>query len=138
MVSVGRKRHKMRRGKGPPFVAVPYEILNNSAFKLLPMSAKSALPYFLGKPKIFFTEAEYLTTKFSFSYREASKYGYARGTFHRIIVALVSYGFIDPVDKGGLRGFGKSTSLFKLSKRWREFGTPNFQRIEWSEFKPRA
>ena len=31
-------------------------------------------------------------------------------------------GFIDPVDKGGLRGAGLSCNIFRMSDRWKHYG----------------
>lgn len=135
---MGRDKNQLRGNKLPPFVAVPYDVLNSSAFRDLPHAARSALPHFMGKPKQPFNKPEYFSTDFSFSYLEAVRYGFAKATFHRVIEHLIRNGFIDPVDKGGLRGMCKSSSRFRLSKRWREFGTKNFIAKEWGEFKPKG
>jgi hypothetical protein len=76
--------------------------------------------------------------EFTFSYKEGERYGFAPATFSKIIQDLVRFGFIDPVDKGGLRGDCKSYNLFKLSKRWEEYGTTNFESLEWRCFVPKA
>jgi len=102
-MSGGRKAiNKLKRL--PPFVPLPWDMLNHKAYKELPFAASKALPYFLGKVKMDFNDPNRLTTKFSFSYREAKSLGFATGTFSNVIQDLVKYGFIDPIDKGGLRG----------------------------------
>ena len=123
--------------KLPPFVPLPWKILNHQAYKELPPSASKALPYFLGKVKMDYYDPNRLTTEFSFPYDEAESLGFAPGTFSKVIQDLVKYGFIDPKEKGGLRGEGKSNNLFCLSERWKLFGQENFQFVDWKCFFPR-
>lgn len=123
--------------KLPPFVALTWEILNSKAYKDLSPSAAKVLPYFLGKPKFNYNDPQRYREEFSLSYREANKYGFAIGTHHRNLTVLIEKGFIDPVDKGGLRGLGRSCSLFTLSWRWKEYGRPGFEKIQWRQFLPR-
>lgn len=127
------KRNK-RKDRSPPFVMLPWEVLNSPAHKALPFSARSALPYFLGKPKCPPNSLTAFTTVFDFSYSEARRYGFARGTWSKVIRCLVAKGFVDPVEKGGLRGEGFSGNLFRLSQRWREYGTSSFVSVTWEEF----
>lgn len=116
------------------FVALPWALLNSKAFKDMTSSAGKALPYFRGKIKLPFNDLNYHRIDFSLSYKEAISLGFSRGTFSKIIPELVGKGFIDPVEKGGLRGFGKTTSLFKLSERWKNYGTTEFKKIDWKTF----
>lgn len=130
----------MSRGKSnriPPFVPLTWEMLNSKAYKELPPSAAKVLPYFLGKPKFNYNDPQRYQTEFSFSYSEAKKYGFATATHHRCISQLVEKGFINPVDKGGLRGLGRSYSLFTLSCRWKDYSAPGFEKIVWRCFEPR-
>jgi hypothetical protein len=112
-------------------------MLNHPAYKQLPPSAGKALPYWLGKVKRPYNDRAYYTTVFSFSYAEAKRLGYAGGTWSDVIEAVIKHGFVDPVSKGGLRGDGCSGNLFKLSKRWKEYGQPSFQWVSWREYAPR-
>ena len=120
--------------KLPPFVALTWEMLNHKAYIELPASAKGMLPYFLGKVRASVREPAHYTTSFTFTYSEAHRYGCARKTFFNIISALVLHGFIDPVEKGGLRGAGLTSSTFKLSPRWKKHGTAAFEVITWAQF----
>src|SRR3989304_8532622 len=104
-----------RKNKLPPFVPLTWEMLNSEAYKILPHSAAKSLPYFLGKVKTAYNDPQRYLIEFHFSYTEAGKYGFAVSTHHRIISELIEKGFVDPVDKGGLRSGGLSYSLFKLS-----------------------
>jgi hypothetical protein len=133
---MARKR-KQEITKLPPFVALPWEIMNSAAYISMKHSARAVLPYFLGKPKVPFNRPQYLQTDFQFSYPEACRSGFARSTFSKAIKTLVSHGFVDPVDKGGLRGHGKSCSRFKISRRWELYGKKAFIQISWEEFKPK-
>ena len=128
---------KGKSNKLPPFVALTWEMLNSKAYKDLPASAAKALPYFLGKPKFSYNDPQRYREEFSLSYKEAQKYGFAIATHHRSICELVEKGFIDPVDRGGLRGLGRSCSLFTLSWRWKAYGKPDFEKVEWRCFLPR-
>ena len=121
--------------KLPPFVPLTWEILNSKAYMGLKYSTAKALPYFLGKVKVPYSDPQKYVIEFSFSYTEARKYRFAIGTHHRVISELMEKGFIDPVSKGGLRGGGLSSSLFRLSKRWAAYGTPNFKKVKpWGQF----
>lgn len=128
---------KTPKSKLPPFVALTWQMLNASAYIELNHAAGKALPYFLGKAKYSYNDPQRYLTEFTFSYTEGKRYGFALSTFHKIIEELVKKGFIDPVDKGGLRSDGKSYNFFKLSKRWEKYGAKDFVCIEWHSFQPR-
>ncbi len=130
-----------RRRKGdrlPPFVPLFWQLLNSKAYKQLPPSAAKALPYFLGKVKRWHSDPHRYLEEFNFSYSEGQRFGFAFGTFARVIRDLILFGFVDPVDKGGLRGERKSYNIFRLSKRWEGYGAKNFEAIKWECFFPRG
>jgi hypothetical protein len=129
------KRH--RDNKLPPFVALPWDMLNSKAYKELQPSAAKALPYFLGKVKLNPKDYQRYNQDFSFCYKEAIKYGFATTTFYRIICELMSKGFIDGYDKGGLKSDCHSYNLFKLSRRWEQYGRPDFKVMTWETFQPK-
>lgn len=127
-----RRRSKTEKIEGG-FVAMPWKLLNSKAYKELKHSSAKALPYFIGKKyksergnKLYFT----------FSYSEAKRLGFAAATFCSVIQDLIRKGFVDPVDKGGLRGDGKSYNKYTLSKRWEKYRALDFKMIEWNQFKP--
>jgi hypothetical protein len=134
---MGWQKKKNNLNKLPPFVALTWSLLNGKAYKDLPPSAAKALPYFLGKVKSNPNNPNRYWVEFSFSYTEANKLGFAFGTFSKIIQDLVSFGFIDPIDKGGLRSECKSCSVFKLSRRWELYGTNSFELLDWKCFIPK-
>jgi hypothetical protein len=120
----------------PPFVAMLWALLNHKAYIALPPTSKAMLPYFLGKVKLpgNYNDPAYYKTTFEFSYSEGVRLGCAKRTFHEVIKNLMRFGFLDPVVKGGLRGMRQSPSIFKLSPRWKDYGTGNFQEIHWEQF----
>lgn len=130
-------QRKKRSNRIRSFVMLPWDLLNHQAYIELPFAASKALPYFFGKVKFPYTDPQRYLTEFSFSYSEADRLGFASSTFSNTIRDLISYGFVDPVDRGGLRGCGKSNSKFKLSSRWQKYGTEDFHKIEWHCFLPR-
>jgi len=135
-MSSGRKAiNKLKRL--PPFVPLTWEMLNHKSYKELPSSAAKALPFFLGKVQMDYNDPNRLAAQFSFSYKEGKMLGFAFATFSKIIKDLIKYGFLDPKDKGGLRGNCKSNNLFCLSQRWKLFGQKDFQSLDWEYFFPR-
>lgn len=122
--------------KLPPFVAMTWKTLNSKAYMDLNSSSAKALPFFIGKVKEFgFNDPARFEASFEFTYTEASKrLGFGRSTFYGIIKDLMKKGFIDPVKKGGLRSFGNTSSRFKLSKRWENYGTAFFREVTWETF----
>lgn len=123
-----------KKNRLPPFVALPWDMLNSKAYKDLSHASGKALPYFLGKVKTSFNDPQRYWTEFSFSYREASKNGFATTTHHNVICELIAKGFLDPIKKGGLKSDGKGYNLFKLSRRWEQYGKPDFKEIKWHTF----
>ncbi len=118
----------------PPFVPIIWEVLNSKAYIDIPYAARSALPYFLGKVHKGPRDPDRYTLDFKFPYPEAKRLGFSNSTFANIIRYLMEFGFIDPVEKGGLRGQGKSCSRFRLSTRWEQYGTPDFKAVRWRSF----
>jgi hypothetical protein len=128
---------KKRSNRLPPFVPLTWELLNSKAYRDLPASAGKALPFFIGKVKTRYNDPQRYSIEFELSYTEAQRYGFAVATHHRTIRELMAKGFIDPADKGGLRGLGCSSNRFTLSSRWKDYGNPGFVIVEWRRFEPR-
>jgi len=59
---------------------------------------------------------------FGFSYAEAKGRGFSESTFIRAIKELWGKGFIDVIERGGLRGKGKTLSQYKLAGYWKTYG----------------
>lgn len=114
------------------FVRLPWDVLNGKAYNALPSTAAKLLPYFFGKVQyVPYNSTTRYNTTFDFTYSEARRYGVAKATFHDALAYLIEHGFIDPVSQGGLRGYGRTKSVFKLSKRWEKYGTAAFKEIVW-------
>ena len=65
----------------------------------------------------------YNNGELEYTYSEAEQIMH-RNTFAQAITELVERGFIDIVRSGGLN---KKKNLYKLSHRWKYFGTPRFK-----------
>lgn len=135
------KKQLDKKGKNPipgPFIWILYDEMDSVAFKALPGNAAKALTYFRridGRLKKKYGD-DY-NGVFDFTYSEARKFGFAKSTFSRIITELSSKGFIDIVKQGGKRGCGMSNSRYRLSERWREFGTKVFmERVRFPSEPP--
>ena len=71
----------------------------------------------------------------TFTYTEAKYFDIPNSTFLRSIKMLVELGFIDVEHRGGTFGHGeiRDYSRYKLSNRWKDWGTDDFRK---KEFKP--
>jgi hypothetical protein len=108
------------------FVPITYEMINSTSFKELSGSALKALILCMRKVK---TNHHIDRFKFHFSltYPEAKKQGLCHTSFCRGMKLLGKVGFIDVVIRGGMRCLGKKCSYYRLSQRWKKYGTPEFQ-----------
>ena len=67
----------------------------------------------------------------TFTFSEALKHGWGKKRFSLIRRELLEKGFIDIEEPGG--AYGKDPTKFRLSERWRDFGTDHFVKSEWPE-----
>jgi len=134
-----RARRKINKGAkiDGGFVPLPWDILNSPAYTALKASACKILPFFLGKPKISLARSECYEMEFEFTYTEATSHGLSNATFRDARNDLIAKGFIDPTDKGGLRGAGRSSNKYRLSKRWKKYGQSDFENIDYSTMLPK-
>jgi len=120
----------------PPFTAMFWEVLDSMAYHSLNYSARAALIDFFRKVKSGPKNPLRYQTEFAFSFKEALKLGYSKNTFSSVIKELTEVGFLDPSKKGSLRNHkGGGYSKFRLSERWRFYGTDRFIKIRWNEFR---
>lgn len=137
----GMARHK-RDNKEQNFVIVPWRIIGSKAFIELSMSSGKCLPYFLYR----FSRRKYdgqrgalakeeNVNEIEFSYMDAAKLGFSKGTFFRIVCELIEKGFLDPAQKGGLRGHCKTNSRFRRSERYEKYGRADFVTVDWRQFQ---
>ena len=125
---------KRGKPKQPPHVAMPYELINSSAYKSLPSSATKILPFLLGKPKLMLRDPDRLRVEFEYSVTEAMQDGgLARATALRAIHHLHEFGFLDVAQRGIAFEDRRLASRFRLSDRWHAFGKREFKAICWKE-----
>jgi hypothetical protein len=70
----------------------------------------------------------YQTHGLTFTYSEAEYFGIPGKTYYRAIKTLVERGFLDDEHRGGTFGHGeiKDYTRFKISDRWKDWGTSKF------------
>ena len=67
--------------------------------------------------------------KIEFTYEDAKqKYDISNSRFTKALDELIDKGFIDIAASG--MGVHKTTTLYSISDRWKDYGTPNFIKIE--------
>lgn len=106
------------------FIAVTYDLLKSAAYRQLGGADLKVLLYAMQKVKGYGHER--YETQFAFTYAEAKRYGIPNSTFFRSMSRLHELGFIDVYDRGGLRCDQRTPTLYKLSKRWEHYNTPQF------------
>lgn len=101
------------------FVPIQHSLLTSEAYKSLGTSAKIAYIYFLKDIKSSHQTDVILT------FEQAKKFLVCTSpsTFQRVKKELVSHGFLDSVDGGGLN----APSKFKISYRWKKYDTDLFE-----------
>lgn len=117
-----QKRNKIQGG----FVAITYEMINSEAYRELTCSALKAFVLCLRKVKTH-DPSDRFKYSFSLTYPEAKKQGLWHSAFNRGMRQLQQLGFIVCVMRGGMRFQGKACSLYRLSRRWEDYGTPDFK-----------
>lgn len=100
-----------------------HRLLDSDAFQSLSSTAKIAFMYFRRDMKNGHQTEVVLT------FPQAKKYGVccSPSTFDRIKRELVEKGFLDPFEPGGLN----QPAIFRLSNRWKWYGTSRFQKVEY-------
>lgn len=122
-----RRKAKESIGGGG-FVPITYEMINSRAYKELSGSSLRTLILCLRKVKTH-DKVDRFKYHFAFTYPEAKKEGLGDASFCRGLQQLQRVGFIDCVIRGGLRCDGKACSQYKLSQRWKKYGTPDFKEL---------
>jgi hypothetical protein len=121
------KRRKSNWKIDGPFVPILFSEMDSRAYRKISGSSAKALAYFKRIDGMLRRKSgDDYNGIFDFTYTEAVKYGFAKSTFSRVITDLNGKGFIDIIKQGGKRGCGMSNSKYKLSERWRDYGTSVF------------
>jgi hypothetical protein len=116
------KKYRGKKIEGQ-FVPLQHTLLDSLAFQSLSNGSKVALVYFHKDIKNGHQETLILT------FPQANNYGVCKSptTFNSIKQELVEKGLLDPFKPGGL---GKH-SIFKISYRWKLYGTNRFEKIHF-------
>ncbi len=122
-----RKKKKEKYSINDQFVALTFKMIESDAYKRLTEAGLKTLVLFLKKVRTYHPVERY-EYQFPFTFPEAKKNGISNSSFDRALTQLVELGFIDCTVKGGIRSDGKSYSYYRLSKRWKDYGTPSFQK----------
>jgi hypothetical protein len=138
---MARKNRKFRLNRK---VWIEPEMMESEAFRSLSSKAMWVLLRFFqkrtwseirqGGRKITVYENSGLT----FTYPEANHFGISDSQFYRSIKALIERGFLDPEHRGGSFGQGRDYSRFRLSERWRKWGTPDFEKKSFQRLLPKG
>lgn len=121
------------------FGAIPRALVESKAYRTIKtLAAAKALPVFLIKWAS--AEARGEAPVCEFTYTEANLvHGIPKKSFSRGLVELHSLGFIDVVDKGGVwEGNRWSKSIYRLTFRWKMYGSPDFVTPPWMPSEPSA
>lgn len=122
MVKPNKKGRDKKPSIGGAFVPILHDELDSKAYRELTTAERDAYMWFKRICSKVSRSIPNTATIFDFSYSEAENLGIARATFKRCKKSLHEKGFIEVVSVGGLRGFGQTTSKYRLSDRWRVYG----------------
>jgi hypothetical protein len=120
-------------------IMIEPDMYYSQAFKSLSASALRTLMRCLQKRKWNRVKVDgkkrtvYSNDGFIFPYAEAKLLGIGTTQFWKNRNRLVEVGFLDIIHKGGWyqkNDKEKDYSIYKLSERWRQYGTANFIRVE--------
>ena len=119
-------------------IRMKYELLHSAAYRDLNYApALKVLNWFHEKIRVEKIEGRRGKQRFqvkdggemSFTYREAEHRGLTHQKFRRAIWELHHFGFLDVVRPGSsIKG---DYSVFKLSSRWKGYGTPHFEEVQF-------
>lgn len=135
----------MERLKIKNEIRIKAEIFYSEAFNCLSRSTIITLMRCLQKRKWDFEgkhkkrKMVYLNQDFIFPYAEATFLGIGTTQHWKNINKLIEVGFLDPVHQGGWyqkHEREKDYSVYKLSERWRDYGTDKFVKIEKKKALP--
>ncbi len=124
--------NKHKQTKSPSFVMMEKkDLLKSSAYKSLNGSAVKVYIFFRGKAvgplrdnsKYFPLEKE-IKAPYSIIIEDT---GLSRGTVSKALLELENKGFIDRTKQGGLKSFGCTSSIYKLSTRFINYGKETFE-----------
>jgi hypothetical protein len=129
-------------------IRIKAEIYYSEAFKAITRSGSTIITImrclqkrkwkFEGKRKS--KKMVYLDEGFIFPYTEAAFLGIGTTQHWKNIKKLIEVGFLDPVHQGGWyqkHERERDYSVYKLSERWRNYGTHEFKTVEKEKVLPK-
>lgn len=121
----GRKKHSGSSWISGCFVVITNEMIASRAYRKLTGTAIKVFILCMRKVKEI-DRVDRFKAIFALTYAEAKKEGIAAASFWRAMAQLQEVGFIVCYMKGGLRCDKKTPTTYRLSLRWKQFGTPAF------------
>ena len=126
--SMDMARRDKKRGFLRPYVkgswlAIEDDLMLSNAFRDLQPSAVILLLHLHRIDKVLaWKSGDAYSGEFNLTFTEAETLGLSRGTTMRAVRDLVKRGFVDIVVQGGLRSQGRTSSIYRVTERWRSWG----------------
>lgn len=118
-----KKNHYLRSYVKGAFVPIEDDLLLSYAFIRLNPSAAKLLMHVLRIDKMLAWKAgDSYVNCFNLTFTEAQRFGLSRGTISRAFDELEHHGFIETVIQGGLKSKRKTSSVYRVSEKWRMYG----------------
>jgi len=118
-----RKKSYMRSYVRGAWVAVEDDLMLSRAFRDLKPTAVILLLHILRIDKtLSWKNGDAYSGEFNLTFSEAEVLGLARPTTMRAVCDLSERGFIEIVVRGGLKSQRKTSSIYRVSERWRTWG----------------
>ena len=128
---MGSKKRKVHESGG---VFIPRKLIRSKAFWALKGLAPQYLMEFYARRRVKYVRVHerYVTVndgEILFTYADAkNRFEVSSGRHKRALEQLLELGFIEAEFGGGMEG---DCTKFGLSKRWKQYGTPEFEEKKW-------
>ncbi len=123
---MGKNKYRLKRD-----VFIPWEMIENEAFRKLGATALRTLIRFLQKRRWEKSgrsrRPHYIKEPQPFTQAEAKYLGIGTTQHTENIKKLIELGFIDLEHQGG--AYGQDYSRYEFSERWKDYGTEGFQKV---------
>jgi hypothetical protein len=118
-----RKKGFLRPYVKGSWVPIEDDLLLSNAFRDLQPSAVILLLHLHRIDKVLsWKGGDSYSGEFNLTFSEAETLGLARATTMRAVQDLVKRGFVEIVVQGGLRSQGRTSSIYRITERWRSWG----------------
>jgi hypothetical protein len=123
---MGNVKQGKRKDTAPPFVWIDKSLFFSAARKELSSSAYVVYTCIRSKTIGQLNETA-CNENIKYAYSSLVKdTGLSIGTVRKCLIELENLGFIDLHEQGGLKSGGKSCNVYRLSMRFRDYGTDKF------------